>query len=293
MSSAGSAFCAPPDAGFFIVSPGVQAACPLGTASLYGAGMNLSFCVSCQNGTYRGTLGWTSCLPCPAGSMTAAPGALACTTCPVGSYCPSGLPLACPPGFQPNTGVAAGALSCAACAAGSYTDGSAVLFCTPCPAGSYCPGAAALQRCPANTYNPAVGSSTACLVCGSGLISAAGAVACAAPTAFSPSGVATNTSLYCNASVALSTSVSLDRVITFPNGTTGIPPLLYLPSASLYNALADDIIVASPSACASFAITPGASQCDAGNTYALPSGTFFYLGKAASLGMTAAPNCGS
>ena len=40
-------------------------------------------------------------------------------------------------------------------------------------------------------------------------------------------------------------------------------------------------------------ITPGAAQCDAGNTYALPSGTFVYLGQAASLGMTAAPNCGS
>ena len=116
---------------------------------------------------------------------------------------------------------------------------------------------------------------------------------CAAPTAFSPSGLVTNTSLFCNASVALSTTVSMDRVITFPNGTTGTAPLLYLPAASLYNALGDDIIVASPPACASFAATPAATQCDAGRFYVLPSGNYSYLGKAATLGMTAAPNCGS
>jgi hypothetical protein len=86
----------------------------------------------------------------------------------------------------------------------------------------------------------------------------------------------------------------MDRVITFPNGTIGPVPLLYLPASSLYNARAEDIIVASASACASFAATPGATQCDTNSPlYVLPSGSFAYLGAAASLGMTAAPNCGA
>jgi hypothetical protein len=93
--------------------------------------------------------------------------------------------------------------------------------------------------------------------------------------------------------VALSTSVSHDRVITFPNDNIGPTPLLYLPAASLYNSLNEDIIVASAAACQSFAETPAATQCDASHKYTLPSGNFTYLGKAATLGMTAAPNCGN
>jgi hypothetical protein len=148
-------------------------------------------------------------------------------------------------------------------------------------------------RCPANTFNPATGVSAGCAPCAAGSFSAAGAVGCTVPTTFAPTGILANTSLFCNASVALSTSVSLDRVITFPNGTTGAAPLLYLPASTLYNALPFDIIVASASACASFAATPAATQCDGARAYSLPSGAFSFLGAAAGLGMTAAPNCGS
>jgi hypothetical protein len=51
-----------------------------------------------------------------------------------------------------------------------------------------------------------------------------------------------------------------------------------------------DIVVASPAACAAFAAAFSASQCSA-LTYALSTGTYYYLGTAAALGMTATPSC--
>ena len=68
---------------------------------------------------------------------------------------------------------------------------------------------------------------------------------------------------------------------------------MLLPATSPLNALGQDIIVASPGACAAIAAAPGAAQCALAQPYALPSGTFFYLGTAAALGMVATPACGS
>ena len=182
---------------------------------------------------------------------------------------------------------------CGACPAGQYTDASIVFFCTACSAGGYCLGGAPRQLCPANTFNPSVGRSSECTICSTGYFSATGAVSCASST-FSPNGILTDTSLFCNASVSLSTSVSLDRVITFVNNTVGdSPPLLFLPASSFYNPLPKDIVVASTSACSSFITTPGATKCIASSNYILPTGNFSFLGEAASLGMTAAPYCGS
>jgi hypothetical protein len=51
-----------------------------------------------------------------------------------------------------------------------------------------------------------------------------------------------------------------------------------------------DIIVASPAACAAFSAALSASQCSA-LSYALSTGTYYFLGTAAALGMAAAPSC--
>jgi hypothetical protein len=298
-SNQGSNRCEPPDAGWFMSSPGLQIhPCPAGTSAAYGTAFDFSGCIPCAIGTYSNTGSSLCHFTCSAGTTTMTTGAESstqCVLCPLGFYCPYGAPLTCPHGFQPNTGAVSGATSCSACPAGQYTDAaSIVFFCTACSAGGYCLGGAPRQLCPANTFNPSVGRSSECTVCSTGYFSAKGSVACASST-FSPNGILTDTSLFCNASVSLSTSVSLDRVITFVNNTVGgdAPPLLFLPASSFYNPLPKDIIVASSSACASFITTPGATKCIATSNYILPTGNFSFLGEAASLGMTAAPYCGS
>ena len=67
---------------------------------------------------------------------------------------------------------------------------------------------------------------------------------------------------------------------------------MFLPAASPLNSFGVDIIVASPAACAAFAANFAASQCGA-LAYALSAGTYYYLGTAAALGMTATPSCAS
>ena len=120
------------------------------------------------------------------------------------------------------------------------------------------------------------------------------------PLVYNPSGVPlANSSLYCNASVALSSSVSQSRVITFPSGSGvgeeggGTPPLVYLPASSPLNTFDQDVIVASPSACAAFAGIAGSQTCNTTRAFSLPSGVFYYLGAASALGMTGTPNCGA
>jgi hypothetical protein len=92
--------------------------------------------------------------------------------------------------------------------------------------------------------------------------------------------------------VALSTTVSLSRVIAFPPSfnVTGASPLVFLPAASPLNTYGVDIIVASPSACAAFSASLSASQCSA-FSYTLSTGTYYFLGTAAALGMAATPSC--
>ena len=100
--------------------------------------------------------------------------------------------------------------------------------------------------------------------------------------------------LPCNGSRSLNATVAPSRVIAFPasaNVTGSSPPLIFLPAASPLNSFGVDIIVASAPACAAFASNAAAARCSAGSTYALPEGTYYYLGAASALGMTAAPAC--
>ena len=117
------------------------------------------------------------------------------------------------------------------------------------------------------------------------------------PTVYDPSAAPlANSTLFCNASVALSVNVTAARVISFPPGAgiTEAVPLTFLPSVSPLNTMGVDIIVASPSACAAFNASVGAAaRCDGARVYSLPSGLYHYLGTAAALGMTAAPSCGT
>ena len=50
-------------------------------------------------------------------------------------------------------------------------------------------------------------------------------------------------------------------------------------------------MIATASACAAYAAVGPAAKCTAARTYVLPTGTYFYLGTAAALGMAATPGC--
>jgi len=67
-------------------------------------------------------------------------------------------------------------------------------------------------------------------------------------------------------------------------------PLVFVPATSPLNTFAVDIVVASPAACAAYEANSAAFTCGA-LTYALPDGTYYYLGTAAALGMAPAPSC--
>jgi len=86
-------------------------------------------------------------------------------------------------------------------------------------------------------------------------------------------------------------------VIAFPPAlgvSTATPPLLFLPSTSPLNAGGSDAIIASPTACNAYATLGGATQCNYARAFAIAgSGTYFYLGSAAALGMAPAPACSS
>ena len=68
--------------------------------------------------------------------------------------------------------------------------------------------------------------------------------------------------------------------------------MVFLPAAAPINSYGVDIIVACASACAAYSANGAATQCT-GATFALPDGTYYYLGTASALGMTAAPTCAS
>ncbi len=149
--------------------------------------------------------------------------------------------------------------------------------------------------CPANTFNPTLGSFSACTPCPPGFGSGVGAAVCS-PLVYNPSGVPlANSSLYCNASVALSSNVSQSRVIAFPSGSgvAEATPLVYLPASSPLNTFDQDVIVASPSACTAFSSIEGSHTCNTTRAFSLPSGVYYYLGAASALGMTGTPNCGA
>jgi hypothetical protein len=254
----------------------------------------------CGNGTYCPG-GSSSPTPCPAdapgllvsagslaacylqgGGGSAAPTAAPGAACFSNSYCPSS---ACRGGY--------------CCSATAKTLGCAV--CTP-PFGACLlnsPGEACATNADCGTNLCAGGC-----CCSSSAVQAVGCASCrclawpstTAANAGSCNVTATttlsNATLPCNASTSLTASVALSRVISFPAAAnvTGAAPLVFLPAASPLNAIGVDIVVASPAACAAFAAAFSASQCSA-LTYALSTGTYYYLGTAAALGMTATPSC--
>jgi hypothetical protein len=103
----------------------------------------------------------------------------------------------------------------------------------------------------------------------------------------------TSTSLQCNASVSVNSTVALSSIITFPPtfNVTDATPLVFLPATSPINTQGVDIILASPSACYAFSQIPGSATCHTGRVFSLPQGAYYYLGTAVELSMTAAPAC--
>ena len=148
--------------------------------------------------------------------------------------------------------------------------------------GGCCCSASALQTLGCGSCNCLAGLN------GSASLQLAGACASPAPAASN----ASLANLACNASTSLNATVPLSRVIAFPASAnvTEPAPLILLPAASPLNTYGVDIVVSTASACAAFAANAAATQCSA-FSYALASGTYYYLGTAAALGMAATPGC--
>ncbi len=252
--------------------------------------------------------------------------------CPAGTYCPAGssAPTPCPVG-APGLLISAASLSACYVASGgtssNATSGSPCASNSSCPSGAcrggYCCTANAARQgcavcappfgsCLLNSPGDACTTDADCgtnqclggCCCASSALKTSGCASCAcwsAPSttaatagACNATAAVANVSLPCNASTAQTSSVALSRVISFPAAAnvTGASPLVFLPAASPLNANGVDIIVASPSACAAFSANFAAAQC-APQAYTLSTGTYFYLGTAAALGMTATPSCAS
>ena len=140
-----------------------------------------------------------------------------------------------------------------------------------CPVNFFCPAnSAAPTPCPQNGLTLYVG--------------AASSAACITP-------VTTNATLRCNATSAVSAgSILPSQQIVLPN-VTDMAPLVILSAASPVNSYGVDIVVASASACASFANTAGSVLCLSQSFPIGTSTTYYYLGTAAALNMIASPSC--
>ena len=215
-------------------------------------------------------------------SSLASGGGASGSSCSSNASCSSST---CLSGFCCND--AAKALGCLSCQPGT---GSCALL-SP---GEACASAADCGTnlclggcCCANSAVQTLGC-TACTCWANASTSAATAGSCGS----SSLAATTNTTLQCNASVSLPAAVPLSRVIAFPSSAnvSDASPLMLLPATSPLNTYGEDIIVATASACAAFTSNGAATQC-ASFSYALSSGTYYYLGSAASLGMTSTPSC--
>lgn len=145
--------------------------------------------------------------------------------------------------------------------------------------------------CAASAANTA--GCTACRCLGANGTTPASAGECSASAAGDfPSSTSPTATLPCNSSSEVNSTVALSRVISFPPAAnvSGAMPLVFVPATSPLNNVGVDIIVASPAACAAYEANGATARCDA-RSYALPDGTYYYLGTAASLGMAPAPSC--
>jgi hypothetical protein len=99
--------------------------------------------------------------------------------------------------------------------------------------------------------------------------------------------------LPCGGGTSVNTTIPLSRIISFPAGANvnDAVPLVYLPATSPLNDGGNDIVVATASTCAAYAAVASAAKCTAARTFVLPTGTYYYLGTAAALGMDATPGC--
>jgi hypothetical protein len=257
----------------FYCPTGASAAlpCPLNTTTLFVGATSLTSCTTDTRGSSA-----SSAASSPiAGSSCSSDSSCASSSCR-GGYCCS---------------VESAALGCSSCAS---LAGTCVLF-SPgqlCASSFDCGTNLCLGGCCCASSALLSAGCTACRC-----LSLNGTTATTAGTCTRDSSPRTNQSALpsCNSSSASinASSVSLSSAIMFPSSTnvTDAMPLVFLPSSSPLNRFGVDIIVASAQACAAFAAnTAGASTCSS-TSYSLSNGVYFYLGRAADLGMAPGGAC--
>ncbi|XP_056906306.1 multiple epidermal growth factor-like domains protein 11 [Takifugu flavidus] len=131
--------------------------CPPGTFNLHTGKSTLGDCKPCFPGLISSE-DKVDCRLCPAGfqcdpatgTLSLCPsgqyspeGVLKCLSCPVDSVCPSGFPIKCGPGKEPNIEKT----SCNDCLPGFYST-VCTIQCLECPAGSHCPHSGMSQPLP-------------------------------------------------------------------------------------------------------------------------------------------------
>ena len=241
--------------------------------------------------------------PCPAdapGLLVSAASLAACyinsgggtVAIPPGAACVSNASCAsgsCLGGFCCSA--TAKAAGCVSCQPGT---GSCALFSPgePCASSADCGTNLCLARCCCALAATQTVGCTACRCWAAGGTNASTAGACAAAAAANGTAPVAAT-LPCGGDTSVNATVSLSRVISFPAGANvnDAAPLVFLPTTSPLNDGGEDLVIATASACAAYAAVAPAAKCTAARTYVLPTGTYYYLGTAAALGMAATPGC--
>ena len=306
--------------------------CPAGSCNPSTSSTSASTCISCSTGTWSSS-GASSCTSCPAGTYNPSTGstfASACISCPAGYFCVAGSssPTACgigtycPAGSATTTlcpsdspGLLNSASSLAVCYFGGVSSSKRTLNtcnsdalrlgCSNCTSAGDCQVYSPGEPCSSDMDC----ASNLCLsgcCCSSSAVRTPGCTACKclanSTTTSSTAGSCLSTNatvtipLQCNSSsLTLNTNTVLTRVISFPSSSnvTDATPLVFLPSTSPLNQQGVDIILATLSACRAYASLPSPFQCTYSPFFTLSAGTYYFLGKASEMGMTATPSCGS
>ena len=269
-------------AGYFCATFSSQVLCPTGSY----CPVNSAAPTSCPANFTTAFVGASSISTCVRSSSITTPGAAAASpgsTCFSNAACASA---ACRGGFCCSNSSAL--LGCSSCAPSN----GACLAVNPgdsCASPLDCATRACLGGCCCSLAASQTAGCTTCRCAASTNAStAATAGACTAPAP----PAAANATPPCNSTMAFNASGPLSRVIAFPAAAnvSGASPLVFLPASSPLNAAGIDLVLASAAACAAYSAAAAATQCTAA-TYALASGTYFYFGTAAALGMTATPGC--
>ena len=278
-------------AGYFCSTPTDFALCPTGFYCPYGSKSPIA-CPPSSPSLFAGAASSSACglstsvtLVSGTASLSST-GALAGSTCSSNSTCTS---LACRGGFCcSNSSALLGCSTCSSQTGACVTANPGDVCSSPFDcASSVCLGGCCCTNAAAQTVGC---SSCRCLAASDSAPVTAGS--CSASYSSISLAAPSNVTLSCNSSVSVNSSVSLSRVISFPAtaNVSGTAPLVFLPASSPLNTYGVDIIVASASACAAYSSALGSAKCTA-SMYALPDGTYYFLGLASDLGMTAAPSC--